>query len=346
MSTNEIPLDDAQLTALMEELEAETGITTAVVAPPEKIKVVEASSLEDEVILIDEEAALLAEIEQQSTMPDLQPETESQMFTDAELDEIAQLELSKSEVKPKQTPQELQQALASMTGIGESLSEPEVIPAVSEEDLEAELAKMTQELETEAAAEVVVPAPTPEPEPTPVAAPAPESTPAHTGNGLKFFVDPHVFKQQTAVNEYNLDNCFMEQSSLRAYYGAMAARADAQASMSKAKFEVLEARLYDHHRKSLLADGTKATEKMVENAVKADPRWLKGKELVIDADTIAAVNKALSVSLADRRDMLIQLGADRRDESKGQARMMAIKAEQESTAERATAGASALRSGQ
>lgn len=82
---------------------------------------------------------------------------------------------------------------------------------------------------------------------------------------------------------------------------------------------------------------------MVENAVKTDPRWLAGKENVIEAETIAAVNKSLAISLADRRDMLIQLGADRRDEAKGQARLLAAQAEREGMANRAAdAGKAAL----
>ena len=133
----------------------------------------------------------------------------------------------------------------------------------------------------------------------------------------------------------------MEQSSLRAHYGAMAARAEAQASTAKVKFEVLEARLYDHHRKILTDAGAKVTEKMVENAVKTDPRWLAGKENVIEAETIAAVNKSLAISLADRRDMLIQLGADRRGEAQGQARLLAAQAEREGMANRAEDAAKA-----
>lgn len=165
--------------------------------------------------------------------------------------------------------------------------------------------------------------------------------PSTKPKGLQFFIDPNEFKKETQVKDYNLDSCFMEQSSLRAHYGAMAARAEAQASQCKVKFEVLEARLYDHHRKILTDAGAKVTEKMVENAVKTDPRWLAGKENVIEAETIASVNKALAISLADRRDMLIQLGADRRDESKGQARLLAAQNERDSMTNRAEDAAKA-----
>lgn len=165
--------------------------------------------------------------------------------------------------------------------------------------------------------------------------------PSAKPKGLQFFIDPNEFKKETQVKDYNLDSCFMEQSSLRAHYGAMAARAEAQASTAKVKFEVLEARLYDHHRKILTDAGAKVTEKMVENAVKTDPRWMAGKENVIEAETIAAVNKSLAISLADRRDMLIQLGADRRDESKGQARLLAAQAERDGMTNRAEDAAKA-----
>lgn len=163
-------------------------------------------------------------------------------------------------------------------------------------------------------------------------------------SGLKYFVDVREFNKETKLTEATLDNCMIEQSGLRAWYGAQAANAEAQHDRLKAKFDVLEASLYDHHRKELAASGEKTTEKMVENAVKLDPRWLKGKNAVIESETIANINKALVGSLADRRDMMIQLGADRREEYKGAARVLAERDERESMSARAkSAGASAVR---
>lgn len=291
------------------------------------------------------------------------------MFSTDELAEMEELEKISAASKPKADLSGLQGALAGLKSSGVEAGPEEVlvddkIPATPDADLaalEAELAAETQPVvvtmtvgdspasETAAAIEKVV-------KETASAAIAdyakggPVLTPADTGTGtgtstshiptikpkgLQFFIDPNEFKKETQVKDYNLDSCFMEQSSLRAHYGAMAARAEAQASTAKVKFEVLEARLYDHHRKILIDGGAKVTEKMVENAVKTDPRWLAGKENVIEAETIAAVNKSLAISLADRRDMLIQLGADRRGEAQGQARLMAAQAEREGMATRA-----------
>lgn len=157
-----------------------------------------------------------------------------------------------------------------------------------------------------------------------------------TGPGnLQHYVDVDRFRDDTRVTEVNLDQCMIEQSGLRAYYGAQAARAEAQAARVKAKFEVVEATLYDHHRKELAKMGEKTTEKMVENAVKIDPRWIKAKNMVIEAETIATINKSLVESLKDRRDMIIQLGADRRDEYKGAARVLAEQGQRDELRDRA-----------
>lgn len=165
--------------------------------------------------------------------------------------------------------------------------------------------------------------PEPEPEtPVPAAPPvAPQPPTATPTAGLKYFVDVEAFKRQTDLDETNLDRSAMEQSGLRAYYGAQAAYAEGQAAQVKAKFEILEAKIYNEIRNKLAVGGEKVTEKMVENAVKLDPRWQAAKMAVIDAATIAEVNKGLTFALADRREMLIQLCSDRRKDFEGQLRI-------------------------
>jgi hypothetical protein len=199
--------------------------------------------------------------------------------------------------------------------------------------------------------------PTPEPEPT-KPAPAPKPTPISAEEeealaeavkkkakaSLDFYIDVDEFKRDMQVTETNLDNCMMTQASMRAYHGAVAARAEAQAASIKARFDVREAQLYAHHRKEFAKAGEKATEKAIENAVKLDPKWIAGKIMVIEAESIAAVAKACVGALADRRDMVIQLGADRRDESKGQVRIMAAQAERDHLANRAVNAARAANS--
>lgn len=182
-----------------------------------------------------------------------------------------------------------------------------------------------------------------EPETAPIAAqPDPNVKPvARAPVALRFHIDVGVFRSETAVSDTNLDNCMMEQNSLRAYYGEQAAHSEAQASRIKMRFEVAEATLYDKHRKALALIGEKTTEKMIETAVKTDPLWARAKNTLIEAETIASINKSLVESLKDRKDMIVQLGADRRDEYKGQARVMASQAAQAEQGNRAQAAARA-----
>lgn len=369
MTTPTIDPDSAELEALMSQLEAETGVS-AVAVPGAAAKTAPVVVEEDELAALEalEEPVVVAT----GTVVEPTVKADDSMFSDAELAEMEELEKLGSDLKPKADLSGLQSQLAGLKtgGVVEQPAGPEevLIDDKIAATPDSELAALEAELVAEGAgtpapapAEVVItidPAATADPaleavvgEAIKKAAVEHASVPAPTGvaghipgdkpKGLQFFIDPNEFKKETQVKDYNLDSCFMEQSSLRAHYGALAARAEAQASTAKVKFEVLEARLYDHHRKILVDAGAKVTEKMVENAVKTDPRWLAGKENVIEAETIAAVNKSLAISLADRRDMLIQLGADRRDESKGQARLLAAQAERDGMTNRAEDAAKA-----
>lgn len=151
----------------------------------------------------------------------------------------------------------------------------------------------------------------------------PDTTPKPALGALDFFTDPEKFTFDTAISDNDLDRCFIEQNSLRSFYGVAAAKAEKQAARVKIKFEVLEATLYEEHRRLAAEDGEKVTEKSLENKVKSDPRWMRAKMLVVDAACISDINRALVDSLRDRKDMLVQMGADRRDEMKGAARLMA-----------------------
>lgn len=164
-------------------------------------------------------------------------------------------------------------------------------------------------------------------------------TPAKRVNPLSYEPDVKAFNRETAVTEATLNNCMIEQSGLRAYHGAQHAYSEAQAAKVKLRYEILEAGLYDAHRKALLDDGEKITEKLVEAAVKQDPQWKKAKMLLIEAETYAAIHKGFVASLQDRRDMLIQRGADRRAELQGQTRTIAkeefVQVERDNFADRA-----------
>lgn len=177
----------------------------------------------------------------------------------------------------------------------------------------------------------------PEPEPEPVKevdaeprklnlAPKPAETKPRSTRSieeaaeLKFKPDLVQFQRDTKITDATLDQCMLDQASLMAYHTAQHAQAEAQLARVKQKFSILEAGLYDAYRKWFLKEGEKVTEKAIENAVRLDTKWAAAHLLYIEAQTYADMHKGFVASLRDRRDMLIQRGADRREEMKGQVR--------------------------
>lgn len=323
MSDKMIPMEGQELEDLMMLLEKETGIPSATVSVP-----VVASSEE----VIDEgdisEKELAEALGASDPTPPVPPVND--MFTDEELAEESLLTAEALKADDVKKANNLQSGLAALKG---KTTAPE-----SDSESDAILASLQDE-------PVSLKAEVPEPEIKTMELRVPASPPVGVFSApLRFVVDPGSFKKETAVNPNDLDTCFVQQSSLRAFYNTQSAEAESQAARIKLRFDIIEAKLYDKHRRELTATVAKPTEKMVENAVKCDPLWLQAKERVIDAETIANINKGLSMSLADRRDMLIQLGANQRDESKGQLRMQAVREANESMTDRAlAAGSSALK---
>lgn len=351
MKNPEIPAEDAELEALMAELEAQNAEIAAsaavapapvaeapaasnppvatVPAPVEQVAVAAASAQSVSVAPVeapvattptpkDELAALEAELAaSQDAAPE--PVVAPPAPAPAEVPVSAPVAPVAVAVAPAPTPAAVAERRVILNEDG-SVKQP-ALGAAGPFPFDA---KNTAVFGAGSPAEDTMPLPTPTPT-------APKKPP------LNYYVDVDQFRRDTRVTEATLDSAMFEQSGLRAYYGTMAANAEAQAARMKAKFEVVEATLYDHHRKQMAASGEKTTEKMVENAVRLDPRWINAKNLLIESETIASINKCLVESLKDRRDMIIQLGADRRDEYKGAARVLAEQQDRDDIRARAIA---------
>lgn len=313
MSSKEVPMNDAELDELMAQLEAETGVAPALAAPPTP-KAAVAVTPEPTPVDDDGAEALLADLEGALAEPD---------------------------PAPVETP------IVEVTPVAVAKEEPAV------EDVDAALADLEAELSA-AAEEPAIIAEVPMPEPALVVntgnplistvgderiplsiiseAVVVTAPPSDMGAALKssfaelssneLFIDPATFRRETAVVETDLDNCMIQQNGLRSHYGALAARSEHFADKQKLKFEIIESKLYEEHRRLAIEEGEKPTEKMIEARLRQDPRWVKAKTALIDANGISSINRALVESLRDRKDMLVQLGADRRNEMQGQTRVM------------------------
>lgn len=164
--------------------------------------------------------------------------------------------------------------------------------------------------------------PTVEPAPTLERVAPDESAPTRSPLGLRYFIPAEQWTADTRVSEVTLNENMMQQAGLRAFYGVQAAMAEQQHSKLKQRLELTEASLSDKYRRQFVAAGEKVTEKMIESAVRQDEAYQKVKNLVIEAESIVNQNKAIVAAMGDRKDMLVQLGADRRNEMQGQLRVM------------------------
>jgi len=341
MSTSEISVPDKELEELMMQLEMETGVTVAaspapVVTPKPSVALSVEDELlaaldhqppEDSTVVVSDGAAdeLLAALEPVSVSP-------AATITASPEDELAALEreLAGEPVVVKEP------VIAVGGAVVTSSKALEVVQEVADSvDDERGVSFIPGEV-------LVDPETAPQPAPkatavaeTPTAALTNPFGGVPADGGLQFFTDPSKFTATTSISDNDLDKCMIEQNGLRSFYGTEAARAERQAARIKVKFEILEATLYEEHRRLAAEEGEKVTEKALENRVKSDPRWGKGKLMVIDAAGISDINRALVESLRDRKDMLVQLGADRRDEMKGQARVMAGSSLQQELKDRA-----------
>jgi|GEM_PF-1589198 len=318
----EIPMDDAELDALMAELDAETKdmvvtptVATAATPTPAPTAELNESDLDG-----------LDEIDAEQLRDQASAEGVA-VVSDADITTAAAELNAKGKVS---TNDAVALAQADLARQGGQADVDELVALQAELDAEQAAPAAAQLDEPVKAAVLHVASPVvagvAEMATTPAALeePAhPNPKPAKKAPQLQFYLDIDSFKSDITVSDNNLDSAMMGQAGLFAFHAAEAARAEAQHARVKLRFEVVEAKLYDQHRKALSLSGEKVTEKMVENAVKMDPEYLQAKNMVIEAEMLSGFNKGAVEALRHRKDMIVQLGADRREETKGQVRTLA-----------------------
>lgn len=171
---------------------------------------------------------------------------------------------------------------------------------------------------------------------TPVTAPGSKSVGA-TGSGsskpapsmlsyvpsapLKTFVDPQRLDEDLSFSTTNLSMAMTRQAALFAHYSRLAAEATYQADRAKQQVELAEAELDQTFRDSLTAAGTKFTEAMIKSMIIKDSGYQAAQSRAYEAKAIGKMIGSAADSFDHRKDMLIQCGADAREEKKGNLRM-------------------------
>lgn len=162
-------------------------------------------------------------------------------------------------------------------------------------------------------------------DPTPVAPSAPSApikvTPTKKAGALNTFIDADRLQEDLAFTTTSISLAMTRQAALFAHYSRLSADATYQSDRSKQQVELLEATLNQRFRDSLIAAGTKFTEKSIDSMVIQDSSYQAAQERAHEARAIAKMVDSAADSFRHRKDMLIQVGADLRMEKQGELRM-------------------------
>lgn len=116
----------------------------------------------------------------------------------------------------------------------------------------------------------------------------------------------------------NLDGAMIEQPGLFAYYAEQSRLAAKKEANLKLKLEMIESEIDKELRDEAAVSGTKITEKMIEQAISRDERYVKAKMSHNDAKATDQMLRDILEAFKQRRDMMIQVGLTRRDEMRSQ----------------------------
>lgn len=135
---------------------------------------------------------------------------------------------------------------------------------------------------------------------------------------VKRLVDEVQLKKDLNFSNLELSNAMVEQASLFAHYGILAARASRQVDDTKLLLENTEAKVYRLIRDKMAEDGIKITEVQLEKQVSIHSQVMQFKRALNEAKQIEAIAKIATESFRQRKDMLIQEGAQGRAEMSGE----------------------------
>ena len=196
--------------------------------------------------------------------------------------------------------------------------EPEPASGTPEDKEDAELAELLKDVEDTA------PVATSKPTPTAGSGGGSAKTIRPTFNpsgDLKTFIDPDQLQDDLNFTTTNISLAMTRQASLFAHYSNLAAQATYQSDRAKQQVELHEASLDQRFRDSLVTAGTKFTETSLRALIVQDTTYQAAQIRAHEARAIAKMVDTAADSFRHRKDMLIQVGADLRQEKQGDLRM-------------------------
>lgn len=129
------------------------------------------------------------------------------------------------------------------------------------------------------------------------------------------------------IDENNLNDEFVRQAGNFAWYAVLAAEAESYRDKLKFELEVLEADLDKQVREELELRGEKITEKVVSAEILKKQEYRDKKQDLLEAARQLGIMKAVKEGLVQKKDMLISLGANMRNENDSGLRILQEKAD-------------------
>jgi hypothetical protein len=139
-----------------------------------------------------------------------------------------------------------------------------------------------------------------------------------TGYSVKAFIDPAQLKRDLTFSPNNLTGAMMDQASLFAHYGTLAADASRQVDIVELLLQNTEAAVYKLTRDDMVSRGEKPTEAQLGQIISRHPRVVAMKKALNEAKHVESLGKTAVEAFRHRRDMLQQHGWISREEMKGE----------------------------
>lgn len=128
---------------------------------------------------------------------------------------------------------------------------------------------------------------------------------------------PTQIKRDLAFDHSNMDESYISQAGLYFHYAEVSARVNRLLEDTKLRLGILEAEIYTELRDEAEKSKQKITEALLDKKIKLDLRYRRMSSKLNNVRHLAAIAKETLEAFKQKRDMLIQKGADIREEMKG-----------------------------
>lgn len=128
------------------------------------------------------------------------------------------------------------------------------------------------------------------------------------------FVDVEQMRADVGFSDVDLSGAMLEHSSLFAHYTVLSAKATHQYNNFKMLVELQVSKLDKEIRDEAVEKGQKLTEAKILSMIKADSRYVQAQKALNEASMAMDIGRGAVESFRHRRDMLVQIGKDARDE--------------------------------